>query len=128
MNDKEKALLHPRQIGWDRVEGGFYLPMGLRLFQNDPYEPRPALIVSTVRLDGAHLEAIRPGMIEPETGFETMVFFEECRFFDLYAEHYETREQAATGHADVVKRLREKSLPLTIKITNFWILDEHQAA
>lgn len=125
---KAEAMRHSRQIGFDRLEGGFMLPMGLRLFDHTPYEPEPAVIVSTACLDGAHLEAPVPGMVEPETGFETMVFFEATSFFDLYVERYSSKREAIAGHASVVKRLRAKELPLTIKVNNYWVREASEEA
>lgn len=116
-----------RQIAHDRVAGGFMLPPGLRLFDHPPHEPEPAVLVSTVMLDGGHLEDPL-GIVEPETGFETMVFIEGCRFFSLYTEHYKTRAAAKRGHSRVLERLRAKTLPLSISVPNYWVQAEAEAA
>jgi hypothetical protein len=125
--NKADMMKHQRQIGWDRLEGGFMLPMGLRLFEHTPYEPEPAVIVSTVRLDGAHLESSIPGMVDAETGYETMVFFEATSFFGIYEQHYKSKRAAIAGHASVVRRLKEKTLPLAIKVNNYWVRNTDEA-
>lgn len=109
-------LNNPRLVRFSKVRGVFTVPMGLNLFGRDPGHLIKAVEVSTVCLEGGHKEAPVAGMLDPEHGFETMVFFEECSFFGVYQEHYETRAQAVRGHKAVVKKLLSGKLPLTIKL------------
>jgi hypothetical protein len=114
---------HPRIVASNKVKGGFFLPLGLRLFDRPRAEPNPEVLVSTVLLDGAHLEDSL-GIVDAETGYETMVFIEGCSFFSLYTQHYETRADAEAGHHSVLTRLRDKTLPLTIVMDNYYVAND----
>jgi hypothetical protein len=105
------------QIGWDKIDGGFHLPIGVSFL--DKYQLSFA-VVSTVCLDGAHLRD--PLQIcEPETGFETMVFLNGSTLMSVYTRRYATIQEAQRGHNETVSGLRDKSIMLSIPI-NYWTM------
>lgn len=99
---------HPRLVASDIVSGRFRLPLGLRLFQREAQDPL--------------------GIVDPETGYETMVFFEGCSFFSLHTRHYETLDEAKEGHKHVMSAIRAKTLPMAIVIDNYWISETAEVA
>lgn len=110
---------HPRQVAHTEVKGWFMLPMGVHIFQRPPDQHPEKVVVSTVCLDGGHLEDPLH-WLEPEHGFETMVFLDGSSMLPVYVEHYETRAQAVRGHKSVLKRLRDKTLPLAFKLAHYY--------
>jgi hypothetical protein len=115
-------MTNPRVVKESIIRGTFFIPMGLRLFQREEH-PR-AIEVSTVCLEGGHLEAPIPGMLDAEHGYETMVFFAGCSFFGLFDQHYDTREEALRGHDAIVQKLLARELPLAIRIQHYVASDE----
>lgn len=104
---------HPRCVNADELNGCISFPIGLAFL--DSITPRKKLVVSTVALDGVHLEDPL-GWCEPETGFETMVFVDGCTFFSVFTQRYKNREDAAAGHADILARLTAGTLQLAAPV------------
>lgn len=116
-----------RVVEQTTLRGFVMFPIGLRFLSREPgADAVPSVLVSTVQLDDAHKEDPL-GMVEPETGFETMVFPDGCRFFSLHTVHYKTRRSARQGHAKIVAALLDGSLPLTVRL-GYYSLHSVEAA
>lgn len=115
--------MHPRQIARSTVRCILMLPMGLKLFSNESTHQYKMLDVSTVCLSGGHLESPIAGMLDAETGFETMVFLKETSFFGLYKQYYKTRAESVRGHKATIKKLLAGKLPLSIIVDNYTVLE-----
>ena len=114
--------MNPRIIAKSKLEGFFGLPIGLRFLQREAGELPKWIEVSTVCLEGGHLEDPL-GICEPEHGYETMVFLEDCSFFSVFTAHYETREQAEEGHRSAIEKLIDGELPLAIQLKYYYARD-----
>lgn len=109
--------MHPRQVARTTLEGFFPIPIGIRFLDREvgiSGWPK-TVVVSTVQVDGGHLEDPL-NICDPETGYETMTFLDGCSFFSVHTAKYETREAAAVGHIDIVRRLEAGTLPLSIPV------------
>lgn len=112
-------MRNPRQVKFSTIKGFFPIPMGLSLFRRELGDYPRVVKVSTVCLEGGHLEAPIRGMLDAEHGYETMVFFEGCSFFGVYQQHYEIRTEALRGHKAVVRKLLTGKLPLAIPLVHY---------
>lgn len=87
-----------RIVQRDIITGLFVLPLGISfLSRRAEDDPVRKIEVSTVLLDNGHLEDPL-GILEPETGYETLIFLGGCCFFSVYTEKYKTYEEAKAGH------------------------------
>jgi hypothetical protein len=115
---KPPTTTDPRVVKITLLGGFIGLPMGLALFDKRASELK-ILEVSTVNLEGGHLESPLLNMLEPEHGYETSVFIESCRFFSIFDQKYDTLEEAKEGHDKIVAKLNEGTLPLMIYIKQY---------
>lgn len=114
--------MNDRIVKQTTVNGGFSYPIGFSFFDWTLSNRPKTVLVSTVQLDGAHLESEIPGILGPETGFETAVFLAGYMLAGtIYQEHYKTRRQANAGHERVIAALMDRTLKLAIPIGYFTI-------
>lgn len=112
-----------RVVSSTTVKGAFALPLGIRFLGHEVCDHPKSVDVSTVCLEGGQLEDPL-GILAPEHGYETMVFLEGCSFFSLFTAKYETREQAADGHKEVVAKLLSRELPLSIPLPYYSVWED----
>jgi len=115
--------MNDRQVRFTTIKGVFGVPVGLRLFDREPGHIVHAVEVSTVCLDGAHLEDPLH-ILDAEHGFETAVFFKGCSIFSIYEEHYETRTRAIRGHKRIVRQILSGKLKLSIQLRHYSAWEE----
>lgn len=115
--------MNPRTVAVTEITGGFSFPIGIKFL--DSIDHRRKVVVSTVCLDGGHLEDPL-GWCSPETGFETMVFIDGCTFFSAYTAKYAARAEAKAGHRDIVKKIYSGELTLSIPM-RYWTFDEEES-
>jgi len=124
MSDEQTT--HPRVIEKTWVRGVFTVPIGIRLLSHEPGHQAKRILVSTVCLEGGHLEdPLR--ICSPEHGYETMVFLDGCSLFSVFTRKYETRAKAKRGHREVVEKLLAKEIPLSIPLGWYSAWDEEPA-
>lgn len=107
--------MNPRTVAVTEVAGFFGYPMGVTIFRREPGDYPRKVSVSTVCLEGGHLEDPL-GWCEPESGYETMVFLDGSSFLPVYQQKFDSREAAAIGHQEVIAKLLDGSLPLALKL------------
>lgn len=90
-------------------------PMGVDVCDVAKGDSAKTVLVSTIRMDGAHLEDPL-GICGPEYGYETMVFLNGSSLLSVYAQQYKTRQEAQRGHEAAVEQLMARVLPLSLPI------------
>ena len=100
------------------IQGVFAYPIGWSFFGKAGCGQYPKdVLVSTVRLDGGHLEDPL-GICEEESGFETAVFLSGSAVAgSLHTARYKTKRAASTGHDKIVAGIIAGSLPLTVTLS-----------
>jgi hypothetical protein len=111
-----------RDIGYTTIKGAFSLPIGVNFLQRESGALPKFVTISTVCLENGHLEDPL-GICEPEHGYETMVFLEDCTFFALHTAKYKTRKAAKAGHETIVQKILSGELPLAIQIGHYHTWD-----
>jgi hypothetical protein len=104
------------------VSGCFGLPLGIKFFDRKGIPAPKSVTVSTVCLNGVHMQDPLH-ICSPETGYETMVFLEDCTFFSLFTVKYDTRRKAVQGHKSTVRKLLARKLPLAIHLEHYYAWD-----
>lgn len=117
-------MTNPRVLKVSTIRGMFPIPIGLQLFRREPGDHPRIVEVSTVCLEGGHLESPIRGMLDAEHGYETMVFFQGCSLFGIYQQHYDTRVEALRGHKTAVRKLLAGNLPLSIQLSHYVVHEE----
>lgn len=109
--------MNDRVVKQTTIEGVFAYPLGFSFFGKAGCGEYPRdVLVSTVQLDGGHLEDPL-AICEAETGYETMVFLGGSAMSgSLHTARYRTRTAAAKGHAKIVTQIMTKTLPLTVSL------------
>ncbi|GAC1530502.1 MAG: hypothetical protein NVS2B16_37410 [Chloroflexota bacterium] len=97
------------------LEGVFAFPIGVTFLNRTSAK---SVEISTVCLEGGHLEDPL-GILEPEHGYETMVFPDGSRLLAVASRKYDTREKADEGHDEIVGQILEGKLPLAVPIQYF---------
>lgn len=106
-------MANERIIKQTTIKGIFVFPIGW--FYSEKRSVKD-ILVSTVRLDGGHLEDPL-GICETETGFETMVFLEGSAVGGtIYVRQYKTLAKAKKGHDAIVAGIMDGSLPLAVPL------------
>lgn len=111
-------MTNPRIVATTKLAGMFPIPLGLRFLSREVGEWPKSVTVSTVNLEDGHLED-PTGSLDPEHGFETMVFLDGCSFFSVLTRSYKTRGEAEAGHAETVVQILAGEAKLSVQLPNY---------
>lgn len=108
--------MNDRIVAQTTIAGVFSFPIGFSFFGRKAGDYPKTVLISTVCLDGAHLEDPL-AISEAETGYETMVFLAGyATGGSIYTKHYKTLDEASAGHNHIVEEIQAGKLTLAIPI------------